>query len=148
MAPLVPLYALSVGDCFLHPCRPDGARVGPRRLNPHPPTPNRPPAPASQNFLISIFDAQYDAQMTLSGGSETRLGDLDYRLNILFTFAFAIELLVNIYAHWQRSFLINWWNWCAAPRVGELFSAGIVRSGHFVAGTSQMHRLALLISGE
>lgn len=41
----------------------------------------------------------------------------------LFTAAFAIELVVNLYAHWFKSFVYNGWNWsprlaCAQRNVG------------------------------
>jgi hypothetical protein len=66
-----------------------------------------------QNFIISVFDAQYGK--ATAHVAMARLSSLDDTLNIIFTFAFTAELVVNIYAHWFHSFVRNGWNWCAAP---------------------------------
>jgi hypothetical protein len=48
--------------------------------------------------------------MILPDGSSTQLGDMMDKLNLFFTAYFAVELVVNIYAHWFTLFAYNGWN--------------------------------------
>ena len=64
-----------------------------------------------QNFVTSVLDAQYSAALTKQDGSLTSLGRLDATVNSLFTFAFATELLFNIFANFSKRFFRNGWNW-------------------------------------
>ena len=36
-----------------------------------------------QNFLMCVFDAQYGQDLQLDGGTPTRLGDLEFKLNLV-----------------------------------------------------------------
>jgi hypothetical protein len=63
-----------------------------------------------QNFLASIFEAQYGRKMILQDGSSTRLGDMMDKLNLFFTAFFAVELTINAYANWFTIFAYNGWN--------------------------------------
>jgi hypothetical protein len=63
-----------------------------------------------QNFLASIFEAQYGRKLVLQDGSSTQLGDMMDKLNLFFTAYFAFELAMNIYAHWFALFAYNGWN--------------------------------------
>ncbi len=64
----------------------------------------------AQNFLASIFEAQYGRKMALQDGSATQLGDMMDDLNLFFTAYFAVELGINMYAHWFSLFAYNGWN--------------------------------------
>jgi hypothetical protein len=66
--------------------------------------------PLKQNFLSTIMEAQYGRKLALQDGSSTLLGVLVDRLNLFFTAYFALELIVNIYAHWIQEFISNGWN--------------------------------------
>jgi hypothetical protein len=63
-----------------------------------------------QNFLASIFEAQYGRKLVLQDGSSSQLGDMMDKLNLFFTAYFALELAVNVYAHWFALFAYNGWN--------------------------------------
>ena len=63
----------------------------------------------SQNFFVSIFEAQYGRKMTLGDGSATQLGKMTDDLNMAFSVVFIFELFTNILAHWPRAFIFNAW---------------------------------------
>ncbi len=63
-----------------------------------------------QNFLASVFEAQYGRKLVLQDGSSTQLGDMMDKLNLFFTAYFAVELAINAYAHWFALFAYNGWN--------------------------------------
>jgi hypothetical protein len=63
-----------------------------------------------QNFLVSIFEAQYGRKLVLQDGSSSQLGEMMDKLNLFFTAYFALELAVNAYAHWFALFAYNGWN--------------------------------------
>jgi hypothetical protein len=63
-----------------------------------------------QNFLSSIFEAQFGRRLVLQDGSSTRLGEMMDNLNLFFTTYFTLELFVNAYANWLQPFLRNGWN--------------------------------------
>ncbi len=65
---------------------------------------------ALQNFMASIFEAQYGRKLVLPDGKATQLGAMMDRLNLFFTAYFAVELVINAYAHWLRVFASNGWN--------------------------------------
>ncbi len=67
-------------------------------------------SPALQNFMASIFEAQYGRKLVLTDGQATQLGEMMDRLNLFFTIYFAVELVINAYAHWLRVFVSNGWN--------------------------------------
>jgi hypothetical protein len=88
-------------------------KIGPRhhQLNvAAPPPPNAAGAARPQNFLASIFEAQYGRMLALADGSATLLGAIMDVLNLAFTGYFTLELLINAYAHWLRVFLSSGWN--------------------------------------
>ncbi len=64
----------------------------------------------SQNFLASIFEAQYGRKLVLQDGSATRLGEMMDALNLFFTAYFAVELCINAFANWFSAFAYNGWN--------------------------------------
>jgi hypothetical protein len=63
-----------------------------------------------QNFLVSIFEAQYGRKMVLQDGSSTQMGEVMDALNLVFTIYFTVELAINVYANWFALFAYNWWN--------------------------------------
>ena len=65
--------------------------------------------PVMQNFLVSIFEAQYGSRMTLGNGSSTELGQMTDDLNLAFTIVFILELFINLWAHWPTMFISNAW---------------------------------------
>jgi hypothetical protein len=65
---------------------------------------------SAQNFMASIFEAQYGRKLVLPDGNATPLGEMMDHLNLFFTVYFAVELVINAYAHWLRSFVANGWN--------------------------------------
>ncbi len=64
-----------------------------------------PAAPPAQNFVVCVLDAQYRTD-ALPG-----FNALVASVNHVFTAIFALELLVNLFAHWPRDFLGSGWNW-------------------------------------
>jgi hypothetical protein len=64
----------------------------------------------TQNFLASIFEAQYGRKMVLQDGSTTQLGEMMDQMNLFFTAYFTIELFVNAFANWMEKFIYNGWN--------------------------------------
>ena len=60
------------------------------------------------------MDAQIADLLVDDHGSLTAIGVLDQRLNMLFTVAFAFELVFNAFANWFTPFLKNGWNWLDA----------------------------------
>jgi hypothetical protein len=62
-----------------------------------------------QNFLVSIFEAQFGRNLTLGDGSSTKLGQMTDQLNLTFSIIFIFELLVNILGHWPKAFMSNPW---------------------------------------
>ena len=73
-----------------------------------------------QNFLVSIFEAQYGSKMTLGNGSTTELGQMTDNLNLAFTVVFIFELLINILGHWPRAFISNSWVLTAPLKLNRL----------------------------
>jgi hypothetical protein len=63
-----------------------------------------------QNFMSTIMEAQYGRLLELQDGSSTLLGAMVDRLNLFFTAYFALELILNAYAHWIRDFISSGWN--------------------------------------
>jgi hypothetical protein len=60
-----------------------------------------------QNFIVSILDAEFSADMTLADGTASKIGTLTNRLNLFFTLVFTIELLINAYANWYHHLFRN-----------------------------------------
>jgi hypothetical protein len=71
-----------------------------------------------QNFLLSVFDAQYSSRLQHEDGSHSTLGVIDMVANRVFTAVFALELFLNIYANWPERFLRSGWNWLDCGIVG------------------------------
>ena len=44
-------------------------------------------------------------------GTLSHLGRFDAIVNVIFTFAFAFELVINLFGNWFERFAINGWNW-------------------------------------
>ena len=64
-----------------------------------------------QNFLASAVEAQMERDRLYNAdGSRTSMKSNLDKLNTLFTIIFTIELLVNIFAHWIREFILNPWS--------------------------------------
>ena len=79
-----------------------------------------------QNFVASILDAQYADWLVNDDGSLTNLGTVDKMINMLFTFSFTVELILNIFANWFKRFKSNGWNWFDVIIVGiSLIDFGI-----------------------
>ena len=55
------------------------------------------------NFAISISQSELDAQHPLQAYFETA--------NVVFTFIYTVELVVNLYAHWFWEFVNSGWSW-------------------------------------
>jgi hypothetical protein len=53
-----------------------------------------------QNFVVNATEAQIVELLTDSSGRPTALGDQLEQLDTFFTVVFALEILVNAYAHW------------------------------------------------
>lgn len=64
-----------------------------------------------QNFVISILDAQFVDSLASTDDSTSQFIQIDNIVNVLFTFAFLIELIFNIFANWRSRFIYNGWNW-------------------------------------
>ena len=67
--------------------------------------------PLVQNFGTSILDAQFFALLVNEDGTLSHLGQTDASINVLFTFAFTVELLFNLFGNWFSRFVLNGWNW-------------------------------------
>ena len=66
------------------------------------------PIPAPQNFGCSVVESQLvnePASSHSTAGAFLRLIDA---LNLFFTVAFTVELLINALAHWLSNFLNLW----------------------------------------
>ena len=88
--------------------------------------PRAPPARAPQNFITSILDAQFAEELSTRSGALTSLGRIDTSINLLFTFAFTVELVFNLFANWFDRFVSNGWNWFDVVIVGiSLIDFGI-----------------------
>ena len=86
----------------------------------------------AQNFLVSIFEAQYGSRMTLGNGSTTELGQMTDELNLAFSVIFSIELLVNVWAHWPTMFISNAWvSATRNPRFDLQFFKNILYPWHY-----------------
>ncbi len=64
----------------------------------------------SQNFLANVIEAQLIGNLADSNGGETALGQAMEGSNLFFTVVFAIELSINMVAHWLHPFLRNPWS--------------------------------------
>ena len=60
------------------------------------------------------MDAQLAEKLVDGHGALTTIGVLDQRLNMLFTVAFAFELVFNAFSNWFTPFVSNGWNWLDA----------------------------------
>jgi hypothetical protein len=68
------------------------------------------PTRSSQNFLANVIEAQLIGNLADSNGGETSLGLAMEGFNLFFTVVFAIELSINMFAHWLHPFLRNPWS--------------------------------------
>ena len=64
----------------------------------------------AQNFVVNVAQAQLNGQLTASDGTVNSIGQALAALDTLFTCTFAVELLVNAYAHWFYPFVTNRYN--------------------------------------
>ncbi len=64
---------------------------------------------ASQNFIVNAAEAQYLEQLNEPDGSLSALGVALERTDMFFTIAFAVELVVNLYANWFIRFFTDGW---------------------------------------
>ena len=82
------------------------------------------------------MEAQYGRKLALQDGSSTLLGVMVDRLNLFFTAYFALELIINMYAHWIQDFISSGWNQLDVFIVGmsliDLSPAGILIPDWFV----------------
>jgi hypothetical protein len=62
------------------------------------------------NFFISAAEAQLIDVTDEGSGSRTEVGRFLDVSNTLVTLLFAVELVINLYAHWIREFLTSWMN--------------------------------------
>ena len=70
------------------------------------------PAPAAwQNFAANVVQMQLVSGLTNDDGSLNGTGRLLDTLDTFFTIIFAVELALNMFAHWFRDFWNEGWNW-------------------------------------
>ena len=67
--------------------------------------------PEPQNFVTSILDAQFADRLVNHDGTLSDAGRIDWGVNLLFTSAFTVELILNVFANWLDRFVGNGWNW-------------------------------------
>ena len=54
----------------------------------------------SQNFMLSVAEAQLNAKLVDENGMPNSMGQNIERLDIFFASFFSVELLMNAFAHW------------------------------------------------
>lgn len=72
----------------------------------------------TQNFLICILDAQFGGWLVNRNGTLSDMGKTDWSINMLFTCAFTLELLFNLFGNWFKRFMRSGWNWFDVLTVG------------------------------
>ncbi len=63
-----------------------------------------------QNFFVNATESQVSDVLTNEDGSLTDIGANLERLDEFFTIIFAVELSINMFAHWFRPFISDGWN--------------------------------------
>jgi hypothetical protein len=63
-----------------------------------------------QNFITNLFEAQFNSDLADAAGNDTALGRAMAASNFFFTAIFAVELAINLFAHWLRPFVRNAWS--------------------------------------
>lgn len=61
------------------------------------------------NFVVNAFEAEMNGKLVHADGTQTELAVMLEYVDMFFTFAFTVELLLNLHAHWFVEFMTDGW---------------------------------------